>query len=356
MAQKTFVLVRVISGPVVFPQNCLGGKPEVSDLLQRGHGGNTQSMNRRQFTKALGLSAVFLGLGDVGVSVTKSSPQVAITMDDFLWDKSLRLTPQQRNRAILEALRSRGNLKAALFVKGKNVDNDKGKELLREWDTAGHIIGNHSYSHQYLNSEKVQADTFTADILNCEAILKEFPRFQKLFRFPFLKEGEDAAERDAVRSFLKVHGYRNGHVTIDASDWAIDGRLATRLEKDPRADVRPYRDFYLDHMWERSLYYDDLARKVLGRSVKHTVLIHYNLLNAMFLGDLMDMYKAKGWHLIDAGEAFKDPVFAAEPRTVPAGESVIWALAKETGKFDNLLRYPGEDSQYENAKMDKLGL
>ena len=109
-------------------------------------------------------------------------------------------------------------------------------------------------------------------------------------------------------------------------------------------------------MWERSLYYDDLSRKVLGRSVKHTILVHYNLLNALFLGDLLDMFKSKGWKMINAQEAFKDPVFQAAPKIVPAGESIIWALAKETGKFDNLLRYPGEDSGYENAKMDKLGL
>jgi len=70
----------------------------------------------------------------------------------------------------------------------------------------------------------------------------------------------------------------------------------------------------------------------------------------------LDMFESKGWKLIDAEEAFKDPVFAATPNIVPAGESIIWALAKETGKFDKLLRYPGEDSEYENAKMDKLGL
>ena len=108
-------------------------------------------------------------------------------------------------------------------------------------------------------------------------------QFQKLFRFPYLKEGETAAKRDAIRAFLKQHGYRIGHVTIDASDWAVDDRLSARLSKDSAADLRPYRDFYLGHMWERSLYYDDLAQKVLGRPVKHTILMHYNLLNAYSL-------------------------------------------------------------------------
>ncbi len=313
-------------------------------------------MNRREFSKVLGMGAVALSYGGIVISVAKRSPEISITIDDFNWNKSVRLSPDERNRAILQALRSHGDLKAALFVACRNADNDKGKELLREWDRAGHLIANHSFSHKELNSSKVTAEDFTADIAKCDEIIKTYPRFQKLFRFPYLKEGETAAKRDAVRAFLEQHGYRNGHVTIDASDWAIENRLSARLTKDPTAGVTPYRDFYLSHMWERSLYYDDLARKVRGRNVKHTILMHYNLLNALFLGDLLDMFKSKGWKLIDAQEAFKDPVFQAAPKIVPAGESVIWALAKETGKFDKLLRYPGEDSEYENAKMDKLGL
>ncbi|CAN5594760.1 polysaccharide deacetylase family protein [soil metagenome] len=302
------------------------------------------------------MGVMSLELGAIGFSSVKRSTEIAITIDDFNWNKSLRLIPEERNRAILQALRSHGDLKAAIFVACKNLDSDRGKEMLREWDRAGHLIANHSFSHKYLNSNKVTAEAFTADIARCDEIIRSYPRFQKLFRFPYLKEGDTAAKRDAVRAFLEKHGYRNGHVTIDASDWAIEDRLSSRLTKDPAADVKPYRDFYLAHMWERAQYYDDLARKVLGRSVKHTILMHYNLLNALFLGDLLDLFKSKGWKLIDAQEAFKDPMFQAAPKIVPAGESIIWALAKETGKFNKLLRYPGEDSEYEKAKMDKMGL
>ncbi|MBD0327366.1 MAG: polysaccharide deacetylase family protein, partial [Pyrinomonadaceae bacterium] len=263
---------------------------------------------------------------------------------------------EERNAAILKALLEHGNLKAALFVKGKNVDNERGRRLLRAWDTAGHMIANHSYSHRWYNSPEVSFEFYSQDILRGEDVLKDAKNFKKIFRFPFLKEGETAEKRDRLREFLKEHGYRNGHVTIDASDWYVDGRLVKRLKADANADLKPYRDFYLSHIWERSLYYDDLARKVLGRSVRHTLLIHYNLLNALFLGDLLRMYKTRGWKLIDAERAFADPVFASAPKIVPAGESLIWALAKETGKFDELLRYPGEDGEYEKAKMDKLGL
>jgi peptidoglycan/xylan/chitin deacetylase (PgdA/CDA1 family) len=313
-------------------------------------------MNRREFTQVIGMGAASLALGSMrGLSAARP-PQVAITMDDFTWaGETVRLSGEERNDAILAALKAR-SVKAALFVRASNIDNDKGKALLKTWDSAGHLIGNHSYSHLYYNSKRITSESFAQDLLRAEELLKAFPRFQKIFRFPYLKEGDTVAKRDAIRSFLGEHGYRTGHVTIDASDWIVDDRLRKRLTRDQNADLAPYREFYLAHMWERALYYDDLARKTLGRPVKHTILVHFSLLNALFLGDLMDMFSRKGWQLTDAEAAFADPVFAARPNIVPAGESIVWALAKETGKFDKLLRYPGEDDVYETPKMDKLGL
>ena len=114
--------------------------------------------------------------------------------------------------------------------------------------------------------------------------------------------------------------------------------------------------YYLQHVWDRAQYYDSLSQKVLGRSVKHTLLIHHTQLNALFLNDLIVMFRSKGWRIISAREAFQDPVFQMEPDIVPAGESIVWSLAKATGRFDSLLRYPGEDDVYEKPKMDKLGL
>lgn len=287
---------------------------------------------------------------------TKDAPQVAITMDDFSLNDTPKLPVEERNRRVLEALARHSNLKAALFVTGKHADNDLGRRLLGSWSDRGHMIANHSYSHHYYNSKRVSFQAFSEDALRGEAVIREFSGFRKLFRFPYLKEGDTAEKRDQMRAFLKKHGYRNGHVTIDASDWYIDGRLIKRLEKEPAADLAPYRDYYLDHIRERATYYDDLSRRVLGRSVKHTLLVHFNLLNALFLGDLLAMFASLGWKLIDAGEAFKDPVFSSTPNILPAGESILWALAKQAGRFDRMLRYPGEDGQYEKEKMDRLGL
>jgi len=314
-------------------------------------------MNRRQFIRLLALETVALSVTrPSSLLSSETAPQVAITIDDPNTYKTPIMSPQERNRAILNALHGHSDLKSALFVCGERVDNNVGKKILETWDKAGHLLGNHSYSHINLDSRQIDPETYVQDIQRGEEVVKSFSRFTRLFRFPFLKEGDTKPKRDEVRAFLKEHGYRIGHVTIDTSDWYVDERMRKRLAKEPDADLTGYRDFYLSHIRERATYYDDLSKRVLGRSVKHTLLLHHSLLNALFLGDLLECFERNGWELIDAQEAFADPVFARLPDIVPAGESIIWALAKESGKFESSLRYPGEDGGYEEEKMDRLGL
>jgi len=78
--------------------------------------------------------------------------------------------------------------------------------------------------------------------------------------------------------------------------------------------------------------------------------------NALFVDDLIAMFATRGWRPVDAEYAYRDPLYDRQPKILPAGESLIWALAKETGRFESELRYPGEDDVYENPKMDALKL
>lgn len=281
--------------------------------------------------------------------------EVSFTMDDPEVGESPIYSHSERNQKILESFKG-AKVKAALFVCGKRIDNPQGRALLESWDKAGHLIANHSYSHHYFNSKKMSFETYRDDFLKVEPLIHGFKNFTKLYRFPYLKEGDTKEKREKMRLALKEHGYGQGYVTIDASDWYIDDRLRERLKSNPKTDLKPYRDYYLKHMWDRSMFYSDLAQKVYGRKVKHTLLIHHNLLNALFLNDLIQMYRDKGWKIISAKEAYKDPVYQLEPNIVPAGESIVWASAKESGKFESILRHPAEDGEYEKAAMDKLGL
>lgn len=300
-------------------------------------------------------ACLLIWIGAPAPGESASASELAVTVDDIdiNGEDTILLNLDARNQAILSSLRH-SNLKAALFVCGMRVDNPEGKKHLLAWSQAGHLIGNHSYSHLYF--PRADVEQFSADVLRGERVIENLPQFRKLFRFPYLKEGATLEQRDRMRSFLESRGYRPGYVTIDTSDWAIDARLRQKLRTHPPVDLEPYKQFYLAHVWERASYYDQLATDVLGRDVKHTLLIHHNLLNALFLDDLLRMFKARGWKLMNAEEAFADPVFSTKPDIVPAGESIIWAIAKETGRFDARLRYPAEDGKYEEPRMNELGL
>jgi peptidoglycan-N-acetylglucosamine deacetylase len=69
---------------------------------------------------------------------------------------------------------------------------------------------------------------------------------------------------------------------------------------------------------------------------------------------VIDALRSAGWTVVDPSEAYQDPVFQARPNTIPSGESLIWALAREAGAEG--LRYPAEDGKYAREKLDALGL
>jgi hypothetical protein len=272
-------------------------------------------------------------------------------MDDLNWMPLPN--PNEINTRLLDAMRSH-SAHLALFVIGRNADNETGRALIQPWKKGGHVIGNHTYSHR--SYDAMMFEDFSADVALADQVLASDVGTPRLFRFPALKEGNTAEKRDRMREFLAVHGYRIGHVTINASDWYYDNRLRQHLAIDTGFDVNRFRQPYFDHLWDRAQFYDNLSTRVLGRSVPHTLLVHWNLLNSLFLGDVLEMFRRHEWRIIDAEQAFRDPIFLRAPKTVPAGESLLWALAKETGKFDSVLRYPGEDDVYEKLKLDRLGL
>ena len=317
-------------------------------------------MNRREFLRNSTVAAV-LGATRPARAISKSSPEIAFTFDDPKTDTDCGLAWREVNDRMLSAV-AKQNVKVILFVCGKRVDSASGADLIAEWDRAGHLIGSHSYSHSNFNESPdasnaggVTLAQFESDTLRNEPLIQGYRNFRRLFRYPFFKEGDTAEKRDGMRSFLREHGYRIGRATIDASDWAVDARMAKKTNT-AHADLTGYRDFYLEHIRQRAQYYDSLVSRLMLAPVRHTVLLHHNALNALFLSDLMAMFRSKGWTLVDAEYAYQDAIYDRQPKTLPAGESLVWALAKESGKFEKELRYPGEDDIYENPRMDALKL
>jgi peptidoglycan-N-acetylglucosamine deacetylase len=308
-------------------------------------------MNRRAFLS--GVAAVPLAGCATFKTRRTRGPGIAITVDDFNLADDVLMSGTARDKAIRKALADYG-VTGAGFVAGKYIDTEVAPPVLRAWSADGHILGNHTFSHAYYSGSDPAG--YWADILKCEALLTPYPGFRKRFRYPYLAEGKSAEGRDALRRFLHANGYKVGHVTIDASDWFYAARLTTRLKAAPRADLAPYRQAYLDHLWDRATYYDNLSKAVFGHSLDHSLLLHHNLTTGLFLGDVLEMFKTRGWRMVDAATAFEQPEFKREYDALPSGQSLVWAAAKASGRYETSLRYPGEDERYEAPKMDALGL
>ena len=286
---------------------------------------------------------------------TRAQPTISFTFDDGITNDLPGYTLEVWNEMLLDHLDAAG-VKSILFSTGNNKADKKGRFLLKSWNDRGHRIGNHTFAHLNYNSKQVTYEQFKEDFLKNDSVIRTYSNYISLFRFPYLKEGDTREKVESFRMLMKTHNYQNGHVTVDASDWYIESRMRSRLRTDPKASVDGFKEFYLRHLLDRATYYEGLAYKMTGRHIPHTLLLHHNLAAALFLGDLIKMFREWGWEIIDAEDAFKDVIFQRQPSNVPAGESLIWALAKESGKLDDFLRYPAEDSSYEKDEMDKLGL
>jgi len=294
---------------------------------------------------------------NINIITATAKPIVSFTFDDGITNGVAGFKFQEWNEMILSHLRAE-NLKTVFFVTGENKQDQRGQFLLQSWNDEGHKIANHSYSHPFFNAKENTANLFENQLLRTDKIISKFSNQVKLFRFPYLKEGQNKTKVDSIRNILSKNKYKNGYVTIDASDWYVNQRLINRIKEKgfEKTEVENFKDFYLQHIIERANYYEKLSYEINERHINHTVLLHHNLTSALFLGDLIKKFKAEGWSVINADSAFQDEIFNAIPKPEYAGESLIWSLAKQSGKYDDSLRYPAEDSRYEKEKMNKLGL
>ena len=283
---------------------------------------------------------------------------VAFTFDDGpnLAEGPL-LSPQQRNEAILAAL-ARHKAQAALFVTaGNGASRPEGYALAKAWGQAGHALGNHTMTHPDLHSDKLSLEQYEQQILDCDAIVRTLPGYQKWVRYPFLREGNTPEKRDGMRAFLKQQGYRNAYVSLDTSDWRFDDKLREVLKANPQADIAPIRRLYLAHVRQRALAYRALSQQVQGRDIAQVILLHHNLVNALWLDDVIAQFREMGWSITTVAAAFADPVYQLTPERNAPGQSLLLSMGRTLG----LGKYPGgerlvDDGNHEMAELKQLGL
>ena len=218
------------------------------------------------------------------------------------------------------------------FVTLKNgADRPEGIALLRQLSAGDQLIANHWVTHPDFNADTTSLDAFAQEVVACDEVLRGLPGYRRLFRFPYLREGAAASKRDGIRMFLREQGYRIGYVSIDTSDWLLDQKLRRALVSNPALDLTDWRELHLAGLWDNAQAYERLARQLYRREVKHVLLLHHNLTNALFLGDAIDMFRARGWKIVSPDEAFEDAAYKVAPMLPRVDGSVLETTAQALG-------------------------
>jgi peptidoglycan/xylan/chitin deacetylase (PgdA/CDA1 family) len=267
----------------------------------------------------------------VAAPAAAQDKRIALTFDDVPRGKGAFLTPDERSETLIAALKAAGVEQAAFFLnpaKLSDVDGQGGEARIAAYVNAGHVIANHSNTHPHLDN--ISAELFLADIDAAELWLKGRKGYRPWFRFPYLGEGgQDMVKRDAVRAGLAARGLRNGYVTADGSDWHLEA-ITQQAVKDGKAiDLQALRRLYVTTQMSAVAYHDELARRTIGRSPAHVMLLHETDIAALYIGDFVAELKRHGWTIISADEAFADPIAKAMPDVPFAYGTLTGSMAWE---------------------------
>ena len=228
--------------------------------------------------------------------------EMALTLDDYPLAESSAASQTPREAiwsALRDALRAH-DAPCTWFVVAGGVDERAAYFL----DTVADI-GNHTAQHLALTD--VAAHRFLRDVDNADRKLARWLRAPKLFRYPYLREGESHAKQQQVRNGLAALGYVNAPATIAPRDWEYDAL--------PLSDELVRR--YITHIEEE-------ARRActLARDIPHVLVLHVNALNATALAPLLAAL-TREWRFVSLRDALTDPVYR---RAVPPSDIGVTLL------------------------------
>jgi len=240
--------------------------------------------------------------------ISQDTKNITITIDDLPTLSHNKLTEEEQTDyfyRILEVL-NKYNVSAKGFVVG-NLIKVFNSRLIEKFIDHGNTIGNHSYFHFDLNS--VSADVFIEDIIRNETVLSEFTDNFRYFRYPLLHTGNTQEKKDSVESFLLNNKYVLAPVTIDNDDYQYNIKYVNAYKSNDTSVMKQIGETYIEHMINKTLFYDSLSNKIFNRSINQILLIHSSFINSFYLEKLIIWYKNNNWNFITLEDALKDPVY-----------------------------------------------
>lgn len=262
--------------------------------------------------------------------------KIAITIDDVLATTSNINQYEYITDNLLKTL-SENNIQAIGFVNesklysGEKLDSVRVKTLER-WLMAKMDLGNHTYSHVYINNttlEEYKNDVLKGELIT-KPLMKKYNKELKYFRHPQLRTGPTDEYRNELNTFLKEHGYKTAPVTIDNDEYIYAYCYAKVKEMKDTVLMQKIATDYLVYMEKIFTFYEKLSSEFLGYELPQTLLIHANNLNADYLDELIGMIKNRGYTFVSLDEALKDEAYTLTDGTHLKGLSWIqrWMISK----------------------------
>lgn len=217
--------------------------------------------------------------------------------------------------AILAALKKHG-APAVGFVNEQKLEAPTPREraaraaLLSRWVEAGHVLGNHTYSHPDANNLPVEA--YLAEVDKGEVVTKRLMQARRpytlFFRHPMTRTGDTAEKKAGIASGLAARGYTIAPHTIENSDFLFDLAYA-KADSTSRTTLA---QAYLAHTKAATEFAEAKARELFGRDdVPQTILLHTMAINADHLDALLAQVAARGYRFITLDEALEDRAYAS---------------------------------------------
>ncbi len=263
----------------------------------------------------------------------KTGFDIAITVDDLPVHGSATpgLSRVDIANNYINALKAHKVPQAYGFVNAVGIQREPGsEEVLKVWRAAGFPLGNHTFTHNNVNSGTPEA--FEADIVANEATLQTYMGGNNwhYLRFPFLSAG-DAAHHDAVKTWLDAHNYRIADVSAGFDDWAYTDTYNRCLARNDQASIAILKQRYLAGVDAGIVRMKALSQAVYGRMIPQVLLTHIGGFASIMLPEVLNRLDAAGAHYVTLEQAESDPAYAeTDPR---AGDgSLMERTAYETGK------------------------
>jgi peptidoglycan/xylan/chitin deacetylase (PgdA/CDA1 family) len=277
------------------------------------------------------------------LSISVSSAQeIAITIDDAPRKDTNLFSGTERTQILIENLKKAKVPDVLIFVVTKQI-NENTISRIKAYEKAGFHLANHSHNHFSANYEDL--DNYLEDITVAHKILERFDNFIPFYRYPYLHHGKNRKTRDSIKAHLKNLGYRIGYVTVDNYEWYMDSLLQKALSEGKEVDYEKLKKVYVNSLWETITFYDTIARKTLGRSPKHILLVHENDITALYIGELTEYIRSQGWKIITPQEAYADPIASIVPDVLYNNQGRVAAIARSQGWERKRLSHESEKSE-----------